>query len=555
MIRRVIIRRFKKFPILEFDLPERALIAGPNNSGKTTLLQALATWSEFGENWLASIAEQTCPDYRTTHRVEVEVSTLKSLALCNFDELWHNQDTREAISIWVTAERWEVGFDLQYQNASIATLGRMPEVADDDLRAYALNPLKALYVHSLSGLDVHELEYGKSLLATRLAQGKSGMVLRNLILEVSHDEKKWKKLKETVRSFFGLELAMPSGHDPIMVRYRHSERDHWYDLLNGAAGFLQTLLIQTVLLHADVSLYLIDEPDAHLHALLKERMYRIIREHCEESGGQAVIATHSGRLIEEADNEQGEKLFLVTSKGLKSVRRNEAKELLKIPSEQIVLAETTQCILYLEGKSDLKILTAWATVLDHPSIQSLQDSLFQPTKESGKRNFAQRHFRALKAQIPTLNAMEIRDRNGGDGENWEGLEPGVLRIKEAVERMPKDMTLAFWSRYEIENYLIHPNALLRFVSHRAGKKGKAKAEKHMKDYLPPVLFKRPFEATSEDRTKGKKVVADVLTAAGIDLSDSEYHQIAGSMMVDEIHPDIITMLNNISDRLKVTLSN
>lgn len=46
MIRRVVLRRFKRFDDVEveFRLPGHVVLAGPNNTGKTTLLQAVASW-------------------------------------------------------------------------------------------------------------------------------------------------------------------------------------------------------------------------------------------------------------------------------------------------------------------------------------------------------------------------------------------------------------------------------------------------------------------------------------------------------------------------------
>ena len=45
MIRKVVVSNFKKFEQQEFDIPDHLVIAGPNNSGKTSLLQAIAAWS------------------------------------------------------------------------------------------------------------------------------------------------------------------------------------------------------------------------------------------------------------------------------------------------------------------------------------------------------------------------------------------------------------------------------------------------------------------------------------------------------------------------------
>ena len=51
MITKVVIEHFKRFNREEFDLDETIVLAGPDNSGKSTLLQALATWSMALERW------------------------------------------------------------------------------------------------------------------------------------------------------------------------------------------------------------------------------------------------------------------------------------------------------------------------------------------------------------------------------------------------------------------------------------------------------------------------------------------------------------------------
>jgi predicted ATP-dependent endonuclease of OLD family len=45
MIRKVTLRRFKRFEEVVFDIPGHIVLAGPNNTGKTTLLQAVAGWA------------------------------------------------------------------------------------------------------------------------------------------------------------------------------------------------------------------------------------------------------------------------------------------------------------------------------------------------------------------------------------------------------------------------------------------------------------------------------------------------------------------------------
>ncbi len=248
MIREVVVNRFKIFHHRKFGLPDMGLIAGPNNSGKTTLLQALATWAELGEIWLDKCGDLVRSADGDFQHVEVDLAEFGTLALSSFDQLWHDQETREPISIEIDREGWNIGFGLHYRDSSMAIVGPLKKVSEDHLEAYAKTPLRVIYISSLSGMDVNEPEYSDKVLATRLAHGKGGTVLRNMVRIVSRDDTKWLALRNTVSSFFGFELSVPSGADPIIARYRHSPQDHWYDLANGAAGFLQTVLVRSALL-------------------------------------------------------------------------------------------------------------------------------------------------------------------------------------------------------------------------------------------------------------------------------------------------------------------
>ena len=51
MIRTIRIRGFKRFDEAQFRLPGHVVLAGPNNTGKTTVLQAIAAWSLALQRW------------------------------------------------------------------------------------------------------------------------------------------------------------------------------------------------------------------------------------------------------------------------------------------------------------------------------------------------------------------------------------------------------------------------------------------------------------------------------------------------------------------------
>ena len=51
MIRTIRIRGFKRFDEVELRLPGHVVPAGPSNTGKTTVLQAIASWSLALQRW------------------------------------------------------------------------------------------------------------------------------------------------------------------------------------------------------------------------------------------------------------------------------------------------------------------------------------------------------------------------------------------------------------------------------------------------------------------------------------------------------------------------
>ena len=64
MIRTVRIRGFKRFREVEFRLPGHVVLAGPNNTGKTTMLQAVASWGLALRRW----KDVNSSDLRWEHR-------------------------------------------------------------------------------------------------------------------------------------------------------------------------------------------------------------------------------------------------------------------------------------------------------------------------------------------------------------------------------------------------------------------------------------------------------------------------------------------------------
>src|SRR3970040_1612442 len=83
MITKVKVEFFKKFEATVFELGNDIVLAGPNNSGKTTLLQAVAVWNLALQRWKAK--------QRTG--VPVSRNDFTAVPLREMNLLWYDRDT------------------------------------------------------------------------------------------------------------------------------------------------------------------------------------------------------------------------------------------------------------------------------------------------------------------------------------------------------------------------------------------------------------------------------------------------------------------------------
>ena len=95
MIRKVVVRNFKKFGQQEFDIPDHLVIAGPNNSGKTTLLQAIAAWSEIAFQWLENNRDLAREEDGNYPHKDFNLLRFNSVPLADFNHLWKDKHAEQ----------------------------------------------------------------------------------------------------------------------------------------------------------------------------------------------------------------------------------------------------------------------------------------------------------------------------------------------------------------------------------------------------------------------------------------------------------------------------
>ena len=543
MIRKLEVHRFKRFREATFELDNHLVVVGPNNCGKTTLLQAIALWVEAWHHWSRDASDwlHSCSgsDVRTTqgNYVATSLATIHSVAVTDFSHLWHGKDVNEPIVLVMHASKWTIGLELHFETSSTIAVRPADDVDARELRACGSAPFAVLSIPSTLRVEEKESVFEEDVLKARLSRGHGGSVLRNILLRISESKNKWSKLANEIHALFGYRLLPPSRGEPLSVFYRHSDEQNRLEIACAGSGFLQALLLNASLLYGEPQVVVIDEPDMHLHRLLQTQVYRRLSR---LQGSQLIASSHSDVLVDAADPDH---LRSLTATGLVRVRHGRhAKDVLRLlTNSQIHTAVAIERILYVEGETDIPILRAWAKTIDHPMSSFLAKpfSLFTSGQEKG---FASKHYDALRTLVPSCRGIELRDRNrrnvreGGDGRSREKSRTPI-RI--------------YWRRYEIENYLLHPDAIIRFVDKRGSDEMKTRADRHMNKHWPPVLLGDPFSDSPLHETKGKDIVSKLMEDVGLSWSHKDCVEIAEEMTADEVHPEVRQKLDRIAEELEI----
>ena len=321
MIRRVTVRNFKRFDEQTFELADSVVLAGPNNSGKSTLLQAIATWKMGLDRWRAQRGAGSASRAVKRSGVSITRGDLTATPLREMNLLWRGRrvtrtlqegppGTPRLIEIVLegsgangSAETpWKCGMEFQYANPEMIYV--RPQGAktleSEAVRHFPPDPAAALevvHVPPLVGVQRDEPRLDKGMQDLLVGQGQAGGILRNLLLEAAEkDNGDWGALVGHVRDLFGIRLRKPvySPAQPyILCEYDEPEGSGPLDLANAGSGTLQVVLLLAFLYARPASVILLDEPDAHQHIVLQKQVYGLLRKVARERGGQIVLATHS----------------------------------------------------------------------------------------------------------------------------------------------------------------------------------------------------------------------------------------------------------------------
>lgn len=567
MITRLTLKNFKSVGEETYDLTQFDLLVGRNNSGKSTILQALAIW-------------QFCVDefHRTKRRgstgIQVVLPNFTPLPLPEFNLLWKDKTDRhwpaengkkkqEYILITIGVE-WRLGqdqtdsFGVELRYHSPQTIYAIPMGGWDKFRdCEGRGDLpKIAYVPPFSGLEPAEKWLDTAPIRQQIGKGQPGSVLRNLLLRVCPPAEPgpdgrlgkgpkpptdWKELADVVERWFSVKIREPrydSAKDVnITVDYGQDGKN--YDIIAGGSGFHQALTLLAFLYGYQPTTILLDEPDAHLHVSLQRDLLDYFKRKSSERNIQVLIATHAEEFARGVDAGQ-----IVSLLAHKPQRITSAPAVLRamadVSNEDIARATASPRIVYVEGESDERILRNWA---DQCGAREALERVWFKAMSGGTKDLMKRgaddHFEALTQIVPQVSRLMLFDYD----------EAGTFHPT------PDNPVVVEWKRKNIENYLLVPSAWQQAALRQMGSDGQDLFSQPVLDaidtffagqnlHLPPGQTWRHVSADVFRVVDGKRLLFENDDSLFQRLRNGEpavqvrREEVAMSMKREEVHEDV-----------------
>ncbi len=488
MLTRLRIKGFKRLFEADIELGSTVVFIGPNNSGKTAALQALALWHIGLQRW----SEKRQAKAEERPGVAINRKDLISIPAPRANLLWHDMRVRnisrtaagkqqtQNIRIDITVDGvtdgkvWSCGLEFDYANEEsfycrplrlgdtahpekiITPDGKERKLTLADMQLDTDYPkrmaipdsakkVKVAFLPPMSGLAAEEPKLELGRINVLIGEGQTAQVLRNLCYHIYEtDRNGWNELVAYLKKYFGATTLPPeynAERGEITLSYQE-EKGTRFDLSSSGRGFQQTLLLLAHLYANPGSVLLLDEPDAHLEILRQRQIYQLITQVAEKQGSQIIAASHSEVILTEAADRDIVIAFVGQPHRIDDRGSQVLKSLKSIGFDDFYLAETTGWVLYLEGSTDLAILRAFAKTLNHPAATALERPFV--CYVGNVANKVCEHFWGLHEAKQDLVGIAIFDR-------LDSI-PGNLGAR-----------LEQWRRREIENYLCSREVLLAYA--------------------------------------------------------------------------------------------
>lgn len=593
MIRRLEVKNFKRFRAETFEFLPAGItfIAGGNNSGKSSILHALALWEYCRRTMEAKHGRVAMEDSGLGRVFRTSLKNFTPLIVPDFRHLWTNLSpatggTSTPMEFKITwVDRAAAGAERELAFALDLGASLRVSVSGSTVPSGGAIPRTA-FLPPFAGIQVKEKKLDAAARERLLGQGLPGAVLRNHLRDLERRSQaaysKLRDIRGRVRrtdraNFLATDpweqfLAVLNEEFKCMVypdeTRRNSDGQIYLkanlskgtflkgkfakfptykrrDVVAEGSGFLQWLSVFALAADPEVDVLLLDEADVHLHPTLQAQMlFRLNRESVSK-GKQVLYVTHSTEILRNSDYRS---IYYVAEKdkgylGEESGKVKVIEGLGSLYLPRFEKLRRTRRLMLIEGPSDLELLKIWAATVGIAWPEKLVEWI-----STGKPSERKTLFLELNKEVGGIHAVSLRDRDedppattAADLKDGNNPDPAIIpgQTHKLMHRK--------WRRRHIENYLVLPAAIAR----AAVAKGKPCTEQEVVDFLRDAysaVVNDTFVATDCHQT-----IADLrakeLTYEKTNNTEAKFgvtrFDIARAMTADEICDDVKTLLGQI----------
>jgi len=260
-----------------------------------------------------------------------------------------------------------------------------------------------------------------------------------------------RSLQETVSTLLGVQIdafrsdASPSRSETVA----ELDVDNFLVQVNGA-GIREALRLILDYEFLKPEILLVEEPEIHLHPGLETSMMRYLRRISSDT--QVFLTTHSTNFLDTAAMSN---VYLISRGASTQIQVLDAEDAEGRLPEELGLRMSSlflyDRLVFVEGRTDEGIIREWAATLginlSHANVGFVQ--------MGGARSFA---YYAAERTLSFLGRRRVATWILLDRDDRDDLE--IKRLQEAYSGTT---SVKFLERREIENYLVSPPALTRFI--------------------------------------------------------------------------------------------
>ena len=305
MIEKIEICNFKNISNLTLELENLNVLVGSNNSGKSSILQAI--------QFAISVAQTTNFENsrwnNTTNKLPTSL-TPEQLIYAPFRDVYSlaiGGKLKTALNTAIQIEFTEK--DTLNKSKVLIRKGKNKNIATEihnkpigELLRKIEEPF-TIYVPGLAGIPSFEALKSPGLVRRAAARGDANNVFRNIIWLLHENVESWQLFVRDVKDIFpDIEIVASFNqerdeHLNIQIQYF----DKTLPIDAAGTGFLQVVQILSYINIYKPKILLLDEPDAHLHPNNQRKLAKKLYELSVSRSFQIIMSTHSRHLIYELE--------------------------------------------------------------------------------------------------------------------------------------------------------------------------------------------------------------------------------------------------------------